>query len=685
MKFLKYCLVLGLLLTGCTKPSKPQEEPKNESSALATLAEEQANLLVSSFGAMSVQYAVMDHGEIILSGQAGTYSKQSDQALSSEDIYAIGSVSKVYTATIAMKLQEAGKLDLDAPIINYLPTFTMKDERYTQITMRMLLNHSSGLPGSTFSNGFTFEADLDAHDSFLDNLANAHLQADPGAYSVYSNDSFLLAELVIEAIQQKSFTETLHEFLIEPLSLNNTKSPQDELNVDKMPRVVSSTNPNREFVGDYVNAIGTGGIYANAEDLCRFGQIFLDGSEVLSKESLGAMSAKEYLNGVWPQEVKYNTLGYGLGWDSVDLYPFEQNGIQALTKGGDTLFTHTALTVLPQHGLSVAVVTSGGISTYNQMMASALLEEVLKEKGVIQELKTVAMESVPETIVPLEDRVRDYAGLYALSTSLCTIQFDEEGNLLFASELAPMQVATIKHIGNGEFVMPGLMTDQKFKFEENDGKVYLVVEGISNIEGLGSTASTIYYAQKVEENPLDESVKAAWDARNGKAYYLVSEKAISQIFEMITPFTPISLSPVADGYISAHKIVDENNAVAVVQIPGTGSRDQFDYHFETVDGVEYLFISGDRYISQDAVSYAQLNETQITMADEAQWFLINEALDGKTLTVHLQGDAEIMVYDASMVCVLDTVIDDADSVVLSNGGSIVVLGSPNTQFSFSIE
>ena len=51
-----------------------------------------------------------------------------------------------------MKLVDQGKIDLELPVVNYLPDFKMKDHRYTQITPRMLLNHSSGLLGSTGSN-----------------------------------------------------------------------------------------------------------------------------------------------------------------------------------------------------------------------------------------------------------------------------------------------------------------------------------------------------------------------------------------------------------------------------------------------------------------------------------------------------------------------------------------------------
>ena len=91
-----------------------------------------------------------------------------------------------------MKLVEQGKVDLDEPVTAYLPDFTMADPRYTQITVRMLLNHSSGLMGGTTNDAFLFgdQGNDDAPSRLLERLAGQTLQAEPGAYSVYSNDIF---------------------------------------------------------------------------------------------------------------------------------------------------------------------------------------------------------------------------------------------------------------------------------------------------------------------------------------------------------------------------------------------------------------------------------------------------------------------------------------------------------------
>ena len=75
---------------------------------------------------------------------------------------------------------------------------------------------------------------------------------------------------------------------------------------------------------------------------------------------------------------------YGLGWDSVKLYPFSEYGIKALAKGGDTALQHAILVVLPEQKIAAAVLTSGGRSSTNQLMATELLLATLKEKVLLR-------------------------------------------------------------------------------------------------------------------------------------------------------------------------------------------------------------------------------------------------------------------------------------------------------------
>ncbi len=262
--------------------------------------------------------------------------------------------------TAVMKLVDEGKVNLDTPIVNYIPDFKMKDKRYQQITPRMLLNHSSGLLGTSSNSAILFgDNDTYAHDTLLEQLANQNLKADPGAYSVYSNDGFTLAEILVERVSGMSFTTFMHRYITEPLDMNNTQTPQDRVDLSQMAATYSATNAKQQLPLETTNMIASGGIYSTAEDLVKFSRIFTGQVEgILSRESVDAMEQEEYKSGIWPEESD-SSIAYGLGWDSVNLFPFNDYGIKAVTKGGNTITYHSSLIVLPEFNMAAAVTSSG--------------------------------------------------------------------------------------------------------------------------------------------------------------------------------------------------------------------------------------------------------------------------------------------------------------------------------------
>ncbi|MET3941530.1 CubicO group peptidase (beta-lactamase class C family) [Paenibacillus sp. PvP094] len=231
---------------------------------------EKAKMLTAEYGVTSVQYALMDEGEIVISGQTGKNDLNDEVPLTANTIYGIGSTSKMMVTTSVMKLVDEGKLDLDKPVVSYIPEFKMKDERYKQITPRMLLNHSSGLLGTSGHNATLYgDNDTEAHDTFLDRLATQNLKADPGTFSVYSNDSFTLAEILVEKVSGMTFTAFIHQHFTEPLGMEHTKTPQDNVDPAQM-AAVYSPQVDGQLPQENYNIIASGGIYSTAQDLVKF-------------------------------------------------------------------------------------------------------------------------------------------------------------------------------------------------------------------------------------------------------------------------------------------------------------------------------------------------------------------------------------------------------------------------------
>ena len=668
-------------------PDSPSSAPlvrsaKPEAHTALTVDERVQLLLDAGAGITSIQYAMMDSGELVESGVGGVYSKQENRLLTTENLFGIGSTSKMFTTAAMMRLVDQGKVNLDRPVTDYIPEFTMADERYKDITVRMLLNHSSGLMGSTYGNGFLFDdADTQAHDSLLADLATQTLKADPGAFSVYCNDGFTLAEIVIERVGGMSFTDFIHQEITGPLGMVHTKTMQDDFDRSAIVRTYNPYAPEQETPTDSVNIIGTGGVYAAAGDLCRFAQIFTGEADILTDASREATFHKEYADGQW-LDVENNVVGYGLGWDSVDLYPFNLYEIQAVTKGGDSLLMHNSLIVLPEYGLSAAVSSSGGSSAYCQMLATSLLLDQLEEKGVISERLSALDSFTPAKQTALDTDMKQYEGLYGDSTSLMRLTMDDAGTLTLTNAYAPTQAQTYLYCGDGLFKHEtGAL---ELRFVEQNGRTYLTYRGYSAIDGLCDVVSETYYLEKLPENEITDEMQAAWAAREGKAYVSVTDKASSQLYMSGMPMLGIGT---VDGYLLSNPLTCDSRADVAIQIPMMGGRDTSPFVFETIDGVEYVHYTDGLYMDASAVPdiyTGARSHLTIQPTGYNRWYNLPEVLDGKTMTAQLPEGAGFVVFDAAGQTVNQSAVTGDTQVTLPGGGAIVFCGTPGDRIDLTI-
>ncbi|MDT8976233.1 serine hydrolase domain-containing protein [Paenibacillus sp. chi10] len=650
------------------------------SKELKKIAAEKAALLTKSYETTSVQYALIDNGNIILSGQTGKNDMEGKLPLTKDTLYGIGSTSKVYTAAAVMKLVDEGKVDMDTPVVRYVPDFKMKDARYKRITPRMLLNHSSGLPGTSFNNVVLFnDNDTFAHDSLLRELSSQSLKADPGAFSVYCNDGFTLAEILVERVSGMSFTEFLHQKFTEPLKLNHTKTPQDKWEDEKRAGLYIPTYQGQLPI-ESLNAIGSGGISSTAEDVVRFSQLFLgQGKGILSNKAVKEMEQEEYKKGMWPENGD-SVFNYGLGWDSVELYPFNRYGIKALAKGGDTVLQHAALVVLPEQKMAAAVLSSGGSSVTNQMVATKLLLTALKEKGAIKDIKPDKSFGKPVKVKMPQD-VAKKAGFYGNTYSQFKIEITKKGELSLPLKPGEKYVYT----ADGSFINEKGTSKLNFVTEKN-GKTYLRESKYELSPGLEQTAMNNYLAEKLEDNVLPKKTAAAWAKREDGKFYLVNEKFSSMIYLgiLIPLTTQITLN---EGYWDSKQITGPNTAKHQLQIPVMGGRDTAEARFYTEDGNEYMEMAGFLYVSESKVKpldAGQSSKVKLQANGHAKWFTIPQAAAGKTMTVALPSKSSFAVYDEKGVSINFTVASGNNKVKLPKNGTVVFAGAPNSEFTVTL-
>ncbi|MDQ3524341.1 MAG: beta-lactamase family protein, partial [Chloroflexota bacterium] len=140
-----------------------------------------------------------------------------------ETRFQVGSISKVFTATTVMMLVEQGKLDLDAPVINLIPDLPLTHEPLRNtITLRHLLNHSTGFEGDVFPDNGPGD---DALERAVAEFGKLRVWAMPGEVFAYCNSGFYLAGRLIEIAFGQPYEAAVTELVLDPAGLEQTTFP----------------------------------------------------------------------------------------------------------------------------------------------------------------------------------------------------------------------------------------------------------------------------------------------------------------------------------------------------------------------------------------------------------------------------------------------------------------------------
>ena len=649
---------------------------------LSERIKEKAEYLCGQYGSTSVQYAVSDGDNIILSDTVGVYSKdeKDKDKLTKDTMYGIGSVSKMFVTTAVMQLVDEKKIDLDLPVTNYI-----KDPRYVNITPRMLLNHSSGLMGTTDRGTMLFnDNDTLCHDNLLKELEKQKLKAYPGEFSVYCNDGFSLAEILVERVSGLSFTDYIKTHFSDVIGLQHTKTPLDKFDRNLLTKTYSLAEDHENPV-ENVNSIGAGGLYSTAEDMCKFTNAITrrDGRGILSDKSMNDMAGNEYLKGIWITDAEDNLMSYGLGWDSVNLFPFNRYGIKALYKGGDTLSYHSAIIALPQFNITMSVVSSGSSSTLNMLFAKQSLLKYLKENNYIDEIKE-DVNWQEERSQSMPEYLKKYEGIYNTKDELIKVKISDDGVLtIYSPSLGT--TSTYYHTYSGFFMKEGGNNGIRFTTEKN-GITYIEEKKYETLEGLGQGAVDLYFGEKVEENNITEEVKKAWEKHQSSPFLPLNEKYSSIIYVLGRGINPYLLNNESYGYIAGNKIINSNLAVPYVKIPMNSGRDLSEIKYEKIDGKDYINIGSIKGICEESVPMFNVDTKEIKINKDGytKWFKASDELIGKTITVDSSNKTSFIVYNADGNCKTDSYVTGSKSMKLAKGDYIGFAGDIGEKFSISI-
>lgn len=273
-----------------------------------------------------------------------------------DSIFQIGSISKTYTTTMIMQLVEQGRVELDRPVIDILPSLQLKDADATKIiTLRQLLNHSSGIDGDVFTD---FGRGDDAVTRYVEALADVDQLFRPGTMFSYCNAGFVLAGKVIEEITGMTWDLALHDQLLQPLGLEQTSTlPEEAILGSAAVGHTGDPGEPRTRVKQWQlpRSVGPCGlINSSVVDVLTYTRMHLRGGElgstkIISKASADAMRAEE----IRPPAGHRVDGWQGLGW-RVDHW----DGHEAFGHNGATMGQLAYLQAYPDQGIALCLLTN---------------------------------------------------------------------------------------------------------------------------------------------------------------------------------------------------------------------------------------------------------------------------------------------------------------------------------------
>lgn len=250
--------------------------------------------------------AIVDKDKVIFSKGYGK--DGNNKAIISSSPFAIASLSKAFTAMAVMQLVETGKINLDAPVKKYIPSFTMSDTLAGQITVRQFLNQTSGLSDEVYPE-LAFKKQPVSTMNTIENLKDVKLANNPGEKFQYHNPNYQIMAHLVEVVSQEKFSEYLQKHIFEPLQMKHTTAYRSTLQFrNNLPQghIFMFGQPKKSDEPEWFIE-GSAGMLSTTSDLAKWLMLYLNkgtykGQRLLSAQGVETMSS-----------LPANS-GYGLGW-----------------------------------------------------------------------------------------------------------------------------------------------------------------------------------------------------------------------------------------------------------------------------------------------------------------------------------------------------------------------------------
>lgn len=334
-------------------------ERQKSNQEITALLEEQLEPLIqqvmASFEMAGIAIGIVRGDEIVYARGFGVRNLETREPITATSLFHMASISKPFVATAIMQLAEQGKLDLNTPLVHYLPYFTMNDERYQAITIQQMLSHTSGMPDELTFYWDQPKYDEGALERYVRGLANASLLFAPGESFSYSNIAYEVLGDLIAKLSGQTFEAYMREHLLRPSGMFTSTFFKHEVPAElgTTPYVsVPHIMPSPVYPYDRTHGPSST-LHSSALEMCHWARANLRKGDWNNTRILSAASYDLLWHPYTPVEGVDPPEFVGLSW-----FLGTHRGRRQIDHGGSDTGFDTTFVMLPEEGIGVAVLAN---------------------------------------------------------------------------------------------------------------------------------------------------------------------------------------------------------------------------------------------------------------------------------------------------------------------------------------
>jgi CubicO group peptidase (beta-lactamase class C family)/D-alanyl-D-alanine dipeptidase len=382
----------------------------------------------------ALSIALVDNQSVVWAQGFGFEDSGKKLPATAHTVYRVGSVSKLFTDTAVMQLVERERLDLDAPIMRYVPGFAPHNPFGGDITLRQLMSHRAGLVREP-PVGHYFDASAPTLQATIESLNQTSLVFAPGTHTKYSNAGIATVGYALQRTVNQPYPEYLNSALLQPLGMRESSFTPDPALMQHLASASMWSYDGLLFPAPtfQLGEGPAGAMYSTVTDLGIFESALFAGGRVISSKTLREMWTPQ--SGSASRD---DSFGIGFRLSSLD-------GEREAGHGGAIYGFATQLSMLPDAKLGVVVTAAldGTNAVTTRIADDALRLMLAKQKHVVATLTPPARE------IPV-DLSRKLAGDYVAGTD--RVHLDEQNGALYLLHLSGGPLAQLRSVGNDDLI-----------------------------------------------------------------------------------------------------------------------------------------------------------------------------------------------------------------------------------------